>query len=322
MNGATKINCGGVTTFKIAIAGQSISDDTPVKSIVIEKGINRISGATITVLDGNAAESTFKISSSDIFLPGKEISIELGKDSNNTLAFKGIITQQSVQINDTAGSSLLVECRDEAIKMIVGRKSKTFSKKTDSEIISSIIETYEGLKSTVSTTSTVWPEQVQHYTTDWDFIVSRAEANGLVVSTDNGTISIIKPDEASNSGLTISYGQNLMELKADLNAVSQLKAVKAGSWDYKTQEIIYGEAANTHPGAGNLASEELSKVIGLSDFQLQTAASVSKEDLTSWSQAQMTKSEYSKIRGEIKIQGTNKLNPGNLIKLQGVGNRF
>ena len=68
--------------------------------------------------------------------------------------------------------------------------------KKDSDIISSIIGNYSGLTSDVSATTTVWPEQVQYYVTDWDYILTLAETNGLIITTINGNIIAIceKPE--------------------------------------------------------------------------------------------------------------------------------
>ncbi len=322
MSATTNIKSGGVITLSVKVNGNSIPDEISVMSAEVEKQVNRIAIAKITIIDGQASTGTFIASSSDTFVPGAELTIEAGYDAKNELIFKGIISRQTIRIDNVLGSLLIVECRDAAIKMIVGRKSLTFSKKKDSDIISSIIGKYSGLSANVTATSTVWPEQVQYYVTDWDFILARAEANGLIVTTLNGKVSVVKPDAETSPVLTIKYGDNLMGFNADLNSVTQLNTVKADAWDYKTQQVITGDASNNHPGAGNLSSKKLSEVVGLSDYDLQTTAPLEKTDLTNWSKAQLIKSEYSKIRGEVKFQGTHLVDPGKYITLQGLGDRF
>jgi len=315
-------NSGDIVNFTINVGGSPIPDYERVLSIHIEKRINRISVARIVILDGDSSTGTFDASSSDTFVPGGVVSIELGYDTSSTVIFKGIITGQSIRIDPSVGSALEVECRDEAIKMIVGRKSLTFSQKKDSDIISSIIGTYSGLTSDVAATNTEWPEQIQYYVTDWDFIMARAETNGMVITTLNGKVSVFKPDADTSSVLTVGYGDGLYTFNADLNAVTQLGNVKASSWDYKNQVVSSAEASSSIAGPGNISSKTLSEVIGLSDFQLQTTAALESADLTNWSNAQLIKSEFSKIIGEAKIQGNASVNPGNYITLQGLGDRF
>jgi Rhs element Vgr protein len=318
----TSIKTGGMATFAVKVNGTQIPGELRVYSILVEKKINRVPTARIVILDGEADTGKFDASSSATFLPGGTITIEAGYDAVNQQIFKGIITGQSIRIDDQIGSSLEVECYDVAVKMTVGRKSHTYSKKRDSDIITSIASNYSGISAIVASTNTAWPEQVQYYVTDWDFILTRAEANGMIVTALDGQLTVDKPDADTSSVLTIQFGDNLLEFSADLNAISQLGNVKASTWDYKNQVIASTEAANDHDGPGNLTSKKLAEVIGLADYELQTAAPLENADLTDWCKAQLVKSEYSKIQGEVKFQGTALVAPAKYITLQGVGDRF
>ncbi|WCT10019.1 type VI secretion system tip protein VgrG [Mucilaginibacter jinjuensis] len=313
---------GGLVTFTVKVAGNAVPDTVQIHAVHVEKRVNKISIARITILDGEADEGNFTVSSSSTFVPGAEVTIEAGYDSTNALIFKGIITAQTIRIDNLIGSALEVECRDSAIKMIVGRKNLTFSKQKDSDVMSSIIRTYSGLTASVTATTTQWPEQVQYYVTDWDFVLSRAEANGMIVTVSDGTVSVIKPDANTTSVLTITYGIDLLEFNAQLNAVTQLGSVKASSWDFITQAVATASSANNLAGPGNLSSKTLSNVVGLSEFQVQTTAPLQSADLTDWAKAQLIKSEYSKIIGEAKFQGSSLVLPGNYITLAGLGDRF
>jgi Rhs element Vgr protein len=321
MSASTEITSGGTATFTIKINGSTIPDELSVLSVHIEKKVNRVPTAKIVILDGEANTGTFSASSSATFVPGAEVRIEAGYDNKNTVIFSGVIMSQSIRIDSLIGSALEIECRDKAIKMIVGRKSLTYSNKKDSDIISSIIGTY-GLSSDVTATTTTWPEQVQYYVTDWDYILALAETNGLIVTTINGTVAVNAPDKSTTSVLTVTYGDNLLEFNAKLNAVTQLGNVTANAWDFKTQAAVNGQATPNVDGAGNLTSKKLSAVVGLSTFQLQTSAPLETADLTNWSKAQIIKSEYSKITGTAKFQGTHLVDPGKYMTFKGVGDRF
>jgi len=318
MAGST--NIGDIVTFAVKVGGKVIPDEFRVLSVYVEKGVNLIPTARIVLLDGEAETGKFAASSSATFVPGGQIVIEAGYDNANQVIFQGIITGQSITIDDVIGSTLEVECRDQAIKMIVGRKCLTFSQQKDSDIISSIIGIY-GLSSSVTATTTTWPMQVQYYVTDWDFILQRAEINGMIVTALNGKVSVFKPDANTTSVLTVTYGDNLYSFNAEMDAVSQLGNVTASAWDYTTQAIVTGQSANNVPGPGNISSKTLSQVVG-ANYQTQTTAPLQNADLTTWSQAQLIKSEYAKIQGEVQTLGTNLANPGNYITLQGLGDRF
>lgn len=318
----TKIVSGNTATFTIKINGTSIPNELNVLSIHINKAVNRIAIAKITILDGEANTGKFDVSSSSTFVPGEKISIECGYDSKNEIVFQGIITSQSIRIDDIVGAALEVECRDEAIKMIVGRKSLTFNNQKDSDIIAAIIGTYSGLKAKVTPTTTNWPGQVQYYVSDWDYIMARAESNGMLITTLNGTVTVAPPDANTNSVLNVSYGNGLMQFNATMNAITQLDTVKANTWDFKKQALASMQSTTAVAGPGNISSKKLSEVVGLADYQIQTTAPLENADLTNWAKAQLIKSEYSKIQGEAKFQGTNLVNPGSYITLTGIGDRF
>ncbi len=313
---------GSVISSEVKVDGSGLPGTVQVYTIQVEKQLNRVATAIITVLDGNASEEKFTVSSSDTFVPGKKISIEAGYDGSNQVIFSGIITGQALRISNTTGPMLEVICKDLSVKMTVGRKSATFQKVKDSDVITQLIGKYSDLSADVSSTSVTQPELVQYYSTDWDFMLSRAEINGLVVSTINGTVSVFDPAKQSSSGLTLTYGDNLYEFHADLNAITQLAEVNASAWDYQNQQLINSIASNNFAGPGNLSSKKLSEVVGLSQFDLQTTAAIEKGNLTTWAKAQMLKSELAKILGEARLQGTSVLEPGKYITLDGLGTRF
>lgn len=321
---------GGVVTMAIKVANNPIPDKLSVSSVVIEKKVNQIANAKISVFDGSATTGKFEASSSDVFLLGKKISIEVGYDTHNQVLFSGIITCQSLRVIKGTRPMLEIECRDLAVKLTVGRKSVTFRKQKyegdgaikDSDIITSIIGTYSDLSCAVTATPTGWPQQVQYYATDWDFILARAEANGMIVTTLNGKVSVFKPDANSAQLINARYGDGLLEFNADLRSDLQYASVEASAWDYKNQKVSSVTASNNYPGPGNLASKKLADVIGLAEYQLQTTAPLETADLTDWAQAELIKSEYSKIQGEAKLWGTSQADPGKYITLAGLGDRF
>ena len=317
----TNISSGGIPTFSIKIEGYEISDEISVHSILVDKEVNIIARAKIILLDGNASAGEFEVSSSSTFVPGNKISIEAGYDTTNKLIFEGIICEHNIRIHPESYTTLEIVCYDESIKTTVGRNSKTFIEKTDSDIMSSVLGDYS-ISTNISSTTPVLPQVVQYDATDWDFILSRAVANGLLVSTVNGKISAKKPDANTSSVLTLKYGYNIIKLDANLSAINQLEKVKSTAWHYSSQSLISKEIVNDYSGPGNLSAKTLSGVIGLETFDLQSPATMEIEELGNWNKAQLVKSNYSKIQGLVTHSGTSKVEVGNYITLEGVGSRF
>lgn len=318
---ATDIQTGGIATFSILANGSPIPATYRVLSVNIEKAVNRIASARIVILDGDAASGEFEASSSSVFIPGNTISIAAGYGSFSQTVFEGIITAQQLRVDNQIGSTLEVVCHDKAVKMTVGRRCRSFAGQTDSEAINSIARSY-GFAAEVAATMVTQPQLVQYDATDWDFVLSRAEANGLVVATVNNKLSVFAPDANITPVLSVGYGMGLLEFHAKLDALTQLAAVTASAWDPQTQGLITTSAQMSEAGAGNLSSKTLSQVIGLEEYTLQTACAATPAELDQWSKAQLVKSGYSKIRGEATFQGSALAEPGRYITLQRLGDRF
>jgi len=309
-------------SFKVFSEGSQMSETYQVLSVVVTKQVNRISSAQITFKDGDPAQEDFPISNSDDFIPGKQIEILAGYHSDEETIFKGIVVKNSVKARKDTPSVFQVECRDENVKLTVGRKSKYFYESKDSEIIEEIASAID-LDKEIEATTFVHQTMVQFNSTDWDFIVSRADASGKLVFTEDNKLLVKTPDMDQEAVLSLRYGGNILAFETEMDARNQYASVKATSWDGSSQEVIESESAafsGTLPG--NIDPDELSGIIGLDDYSLSHGGSIKDVELQEWVNARISKSKLSKIRGRIQIQGFGNVKPGNLVELNGMGDRF
>jgi Rhs element Vgr protein len=316
-------NSDGIVSFKIISEGTPLEDTIQVVSIDVTKAINKIAIAKLVMLDGDEPERDFPISNKNDFKPGNNIEIYVGYNSNETLIFRGIIIRHGISISNQNESRLIIECRDEAIAMTVGRKNINFIKQKDSEIISTITAKYSSLTCDIEATNTTHEELPQHNCTDWDFLLSRAEANGLVVLASDNNISVQAPKTNSAAALTVNYGEDLIEFDADMDARYQYKKVTGVGWDMSTQQVVTQDATKPSLNAqGDIDSDELAKVLNLSEYRLQSSNALEDTSLKDWASAQQIKSGLSRICGTMKFQGNAKARIGGIIEVVGVGNRF
>lgn len=321
--GITNVNPDpGLISLSVKVNGTEIPAEYQVVDLRVEKAINQISAAYVTLLDEGDTGIDFAISSEANFAPGKEIEIEAGYDNNAQSIFKGIITGQRLKLDGVSGKSLILECRDLAVKMNVSRKSKVFVNISDNKLISKIISQYSGLNFDIDNTQNHHTEMVQYDCSDWDFVLSMAQTNGLVVSTQNNKVRVFDPFAATKSAVGIIYGDNLLDFDATLDATTQFEQVDAKAWDFQHQQLRSKQARNNDSGPGNLSGNTLSEVTGESPFQLFSTATVSENELAGWAESYMTRTELAKIVGEARIQGTSSVNPGESISLSGMGERF
>ncbi|WP_264529089.1 type VI secretion system tip protein VgrG [Flavobacterium sp. N502540] len=310
-----------LVTYKILIEGEELSKTYQVKSIVVQNEVNRIPMAQIVLTDGEASERDFKLSNEDLLIPGKKLEINAGYHNDEEAIYKGIIIKHSIKIKSGA-SLLIIECKDEAVKLTIGRKSKYFYDVKDSDAFEEIIGTY-GLEKDVEATNFSHKELVQYNTSDWDFIVSRAQANGKLCFVENGKITISKPDLSSASVETITFGATLLDFDAEIDARNQFAKVSSYSWDYTNQELVEIEASD--PGVslnGNLSASDLSETIELENLELRHGGTITETELQDWADAKLLFQQLSKVRGKVKFQGIPAVKPNTIITLEGVGDRF
>ena len=311
-----------VVTTTLLSDGDVVTKQYQVLSITVNKEVNRIPIATLIILDGEPAKESFEISSKPEFEPGKELEIKCGYRSDEETIFKGIVIKHSIKVRKQ-NSVLVVECKDEAVKMTVACKSKYFTDTKDSEVMEELINGY-GLQKDVATTTVQHKQLVQYNATDWDYMLCRCDVNGLLCIPDDGKVTIGKPAFSGESSLTIQYGATVHDLDAEIDARLQYKSVKGSMWDYTNQELLSDvEAADPGvPDAGNLAPDALADVIGEDEFRLIHSGKIEEPELQALVDAKMMKHRLAKIRGRVRIDGTAAVKPGQLIELKGVGERF
>ena len=310
-----------LVTYKVMSGGTELPVQYGVKSIVVEKEVNRIPHARIVILDGSAPDQNFKLSSENLLIPGKEIEITVGYHSKEDTLFKGVVVKHNLKVKN-GSTYLIVECKDKAVKMTLGRKSKYFYESKDSDIIEELIGN-SGATADVEATAKSHKELVQYRASDWDFMVTRAQANGKLCFVDDGTIKVAKPKVIGETVETVAFGSSVHEFDGEIDARNQFSKITATSWSYTDQEIVEAEAQDPAIALnGDLSPGDLAAVFGIEDLQLRHGGKITQEELQDWGDAKAVFQQLAKTRGTVKFQGISKVKPGVLLKLEGLGNRF
>ncbi|MET0637505.1 MAG: type VI secretion system tip protein VgrG [Chitinophagaceae bacterium] len=312
-----------VCSFDLLVEGRAIDPVYQVVSVSVTKQINRIPFAIISLRDGEAAKRDFEISSKNDFVPGKKITIKVGRDGKNAQVFKGLIVRHAIRIRNNGQSELQLQCYDEAIRMTIGRHSRYFENIKDNEVIDELVRKYSGLSTDVKVTNIKHRQLVQHHVSDWDFMLLRAEANGMLVDVNDSLIRILKPDTSGQPQLQVTYGSSVIELEAEMDARSQWKKVQATAWDFSNQQLFKSDTSSSLiSGLGNLTGEELAKVTAPGEYELRHSGNLNDGELQEWVNATMMRSRLGKIRGRVKTVGVTGIRPAELIEIEGVGERF
>lgn len=295
-----------------------------ILSLDIIKEINRIPQAQLMLVDGDAAQRNFSISDTAFFEPGKEIEIKLRYEGTpDETVFKGPVVRHGVQAGES-GSVLTVEMKDAAVKLTHTRKSIVFREQTDHEIIDRIIQDAGLEKGSIEATEPKHPEIVQYYATDWDFILSRADIQGLIVIADDGNISLQKIAVNGQPKLTFEWGiSEIYNFEIEVDASHQYSALEGIAWDLKKLQRTQARQAEAFElSQGNLDGGQIAQTIGFDTYRLTHPVPLDTKELQAWVDARMARSRMSMIRGRIAVAGFADIKPLDVIEVKGIGERF
>lgn len=311
-------------TFNVLIAGKEIKAFYPVLSITIDKDAHKISRAKIVISDGDPHEGSFSISELADFDPGKEVEIKLGYHNTNTSVYKGIIVSHEIKVKSYSNrllSLLELNCKDKAFKLTSARNTKTFLKNKDSQVIQTLAGN-ASLTCTVDATTFEHPWLVQHDCTDWDFINLRAQANGLIVFNSDGKLDVKEPVFTGSAALKVEQS-NIMSFKSSLNGNQQFKKITLEAWDSTTQNLIKGESTEpTLNKFGTATGSTISAVSGDNEISYSFSAADAQGSLKSLADGLLLANRMAMFKGEATFVGSDKVELGKLLTLEGFGKRF
>lgn len=310
--------------YAITANGSALDSTIQVVSIDVWTGVNRLPRARLVMSDGSAADETFPISETSALIPGSTLTIALGYGSTQTQVFSGVIQRHGIEASVNGASRLVVEATDKALVMTLARTNAVFQNITDSALCQKLIGN-AGLTATVTSTSVQHESIVQYYATDWDLLVMRAEASGMVVTVDDGTVTVAPPKTSGSPVLTLAWGDSILDFQGDIDAATQLKpsAIQSFAWDPATQKLLQSSTPSASVSTpGNLSSSTLAGVFPVSTYLQQSAGAMIDTELTDWASAELLKSQLAKVRGEVRFQGSALVTPGTMVTLAGLGARF
>ena len=312
------VNKDRVLSCSVYSGGSKLKDDYALVSATVRLELNRIGKATLKFNAGNMDKQTFDESDNSLFKPGNTIRLDAGGTGKEETLFEGVITGLRILTGKDFRSYMVLECRDNAYPATQGRRNRIFEKKKDSDIIGEVLKDYGSVD--VDATSYQHPTLVQYYCSDWDFALSRADANGLFVFTDGGKIKVKKPDVGGSPVHTVTFGADLTAFDLELSADDQFTQYEAVSWSPKTQKAVKVSASS--PSLNKQGDLQPKNIATGDSLLLQTDAPTDEKALKQWADGMALKAGLSRYQGSCSFYGSAKVKPGCIIELKGLGKRF
>lgn len=317
-----------VVTVTVKSAGALVDPRHALLSVDIRRELNRVPTAMLVYADGDAASRSFELCDSGIFAPGKEVEIAAryegapGAAGKDRVLFKGPVARHGTEA-DARGSVLRVELRDKAVKLTRPRRSQVAADTKDSDLIKKLVSG-AGLQAKVDATTVEHAQLVQYDCSDWDWLITRAEANGLVVSVVDGVVTVTQPDTGAAPALQIDYGiDEVYELEFECDALGQDASFKARTWDptgQATREVSAPAAPS--PTQGKLGGSGAAKALGFAPSVLLDPVNLLQDEAQAWAGSEARRAQLSLVRGRGRVPGLASAALLSLVEIKGVAKAF
>ena len=300
-------------------------------SIDVRHEVGRIPTAELRIADGDAAKQEYPATDDVFFDPGSTIEILLRYESDeeeDVRVFEGVVVRHAIA-SSAYGSHLVVGLKDKAVKLTGTRKTKVHVDKTDAEIIRELLKLPPAA---IPQSSGKHENMVQYDCSDWDFIVMRAEALGMLVTVEAGIVSVgpVKLPEFGpverqprktaefNWGIDAAY-----EIELDASAEHPYGNVKSRGWDNtECQPTGLFEGTSEFKLPLGLEPATLAPVVGREKQILTHLVPPSENELKRWASARLARSHFSLLRGRIGVPGRADFKLLEWTDIKGVGARL
>lgn len=316
-----------VVTVTIFSGGSAIPAEIEVLAVDIRRELDRIPSARLLLADGNIAERKWPLSDGKLFAPGAEVEIKArweGESGSEETLFKGLVVRHTIEADARLGTQLRVELKDKAVVLASGRKSTVFNDMTDSDAAKKLISDAGLSAATIDASEYQHKALVQYQCSDWDFLLSRAQAIGRLVAVTDGKIALRKPAVSDAAKVKVRYGiDEVYDIAFEVDALAQRPAASAIAWDPKNQAALEVKAAEPPAlGQGVDTGKKAAGAIGFGARTLMHAAPFEKPDLQAWADGQLGRSRMALLRGRVSLLGTGKVALLDVVELEGFGKRF
>jgi Rhs element Vgr protein len=311
-----------VATALVTADGTELPIEFELISVEIQREANRIPFAQLVFDGGNIADNSFPALDTDTLKPGAVIEITAQDGDTSTALFKGLVHRINMEISSGV-PRILVDCRDKAFKLTMPRRTLIYLNGTDNDAVGTILTRTGVDAGDLGTAGPTQPALVQYDASDWDFIVSRADANGLAVIVRDNLLSLVKPDVSKSASLNIQLGiDDIDEVELEFDAGTQYPDISAVGWDPAAGALTDPAAADPLViGQGDLVPADSATALGIDEAVLPHMVAAPGPELKAWASARMARSRLAMMRGRIALGGSD-IDPMDLLGLTGFGKRF
>ena len=316
-------NTTNLAIFYIKIDGTDLTPDLLpfLTEIVVDTSLHMPDMVTIRLADPH-----FEWSDNTTLDLGKEIVVSTNVGSSTVDLVKAELTALEPNFEADGSTSLLIRGYDKSNRLRFGKKSRTFLKKTDSDVAKTIAGEAGLQTGTVDTTATQYDWLIQYNQTNMEFITERATRIGYRVYAHEGKLNFVKAGATGQPAATLTYAMDLTSFRPRLTVTRQAGDAKVRGWDPAKKQAIVGTstapAAWNTIGYGKEGNAALKSAFGASSMIIVDEPVKDKAEADAMALGRLSEMGGGFIEAEGVCVGNPKVQAGALVKLDKIGTRF
>ncbi|MFL9609052.1 phage baseplate assembly protein V [Methylobacillus sp. Pita2] len=277
----------------------------------IEHRLNALPRASVQLVFSSMDELD---QAGSVLLPGQSIEFRHGEQT----LFAGKIAKHSIHYSK-AGCLLILECAHPAFALATQPRSRYFTDIPDSRIIEEVLAEH-GISADINAPTLHLDSVVQHNLSDWDFVLQRLAANGLVAYCSERAVIAAIPALDTKRGFSLPE-QDLISADIAVDATRQVAKLELSAWNPHDQELMQVEAeAVDFPANDRLAATLQLLEQGI--YSKRLAGEYSLQELQTLANAQLAQSRLAMIRGKVTATGLYTASPGQALLLEQCGSHL
>jgi phage protein D/phage baseplate assembly protein gpV len=312
-----------ISQIFIKVGGSDISADlmNVLHEAVIDTSLQLPSMFSLSFLD-----PTLKWVDESLFDLGKEVEISAkAPDGQQGVLIKGEITALEPNFLADGKTMLVVRGYDKAHRLHRGKKTRTFLKKKDSDLVSTIAGE-AGLSAQADATTITYDYILQNNQTNMEFLAARAERIGYQVYSAEGKLYFKKGDATLGAGPELKFGEALISFQPTYAGTHQSNTMKVMGWDGKKKQAITSQATPNSSlnqgGLGKTGGAAAQSAFGAAEAIVTDQPVFTTDEAKALAEGLSNDISRDFVQAEGVCAGDPRVKAGYTVTIKNVGTRF
>lgn len=293
-------------------------------SVTVQEDMGALSMFTIELANWDQHDQRHTWSDSDLFLPGADVTIALGYVNDVTPVMSGQVLALEPSFVDYGPSRLVVRGYDRGHLFHRGRKTRSFEKQKDSQIIQSVVRE-QGMKADVKDSKIVHDHVLQHNQTDWEFLSERARLNGWALRVDDRTVVVRHLTRTDGEPVRLRLSEHVIAFHPRLTAAFEGDSVRVQGWNPMEKKPIVSTAAVgqlTPVGQGTVGLRAAASRFGRASIPIVDTPVAGESAGVASARAELDRRALGYVTAELVCRGRPGIHQGDQVRVEEAGDRF